>query len=152
SGSLNSLASTTVIDFYKPLAGRGKSDESLLKLSRWFTAAWGVVLIAIAMLASGWGSVFTAGLTIASLVYGPMLGAFLLGVMSHRANQTGVMAGMAVSLVFMLLVKIYTAIAWTWYVLMGTLVCLAVGYAVSLLARPAHRVIEKPKGVGVAND
>jgi Na+/proline symporter len=35
SGSLNSLASTSVIDFYKPLAGRGKSDESLLKLSRW---------------------------------------------------------------------------------------------------------------------
>src|SRR5918912_3955465 len=61
SGSLNSLASTTVIDFYKPLAGRGKSDESLLKLSRWFTAAWGIVLIALAVMASGWGSVFTAG-------------------------------------------------------------------------------------------
>src|SRR5207248_10888766 len=38
SGSLNSLASTTVLDFYKPLAGEGKSDESLLKLSRWLTA------------------------------------------------------------------------------------------------------------------
>jgi solute:Na+ symporter, SSS family len=152
SGSLNSLASTSVIDFYKPLAGRGRSDESLLKLSRWFTAAWGVVLIGIAVVASGWGSVFTAGLTIASLVYGPMLGAFLLGVMGRRANQMGVMVGMAVSLVFMLLVKLYTAIAWTWYVLMGTLVCLAVGYAVSLLARPAPQAIEEPKGVSVAND
>lgn len=153
SGSLNSLASTTVIDFYKPLAGRGKSDESLLRLSRWFTAAWGIVLIVIAVLARGWGSVFTAGLTIASLVYGPMLGAFLLGVMSRRANQTGVMTGMAVSLATMLLVKIYTPIAWTWYVLMGTLVCLAVGYGVSLLGKqPARQAVESADSVSVGND
>src|SRR5436305_4665340 len=153
SGSLNSLASTTVLDFYKPLARSGNSDESLLRLSRWFTAVWGIVLIAIAVLASGWGSVFTAGLTIASLVYGPMLGAFLLGVMSRRANQTGVMAGMAVCAGFMLLVKIYTPIAWTWYVLMGTVVCLLIGYTVSLLVKqPAHQAIEGTNSVGVAND
>ena len=143
SGSLNSLASTTVLDFYKPLAGQGKSDASLLKLSRWFTAVWGIVLIAIAVLASGWGSVFTAGLTIASLVYGPMLGAFLMGVLTKRATQTGVMVGMAVSLVFMLLIKVYTTIAWTWYVLMGTAVCLLVGYTVSLFSgQPAYQSAE----------
>src|SRR5467141_2588297 len=105
SGSLNSLSSPTVLDLYKPLAGRDKSDESLLKLSRWLTAAWGIVLIGIAVLASRWGSVFTTGLTIASLVYGPMLGAFLLGVLTRRANQTGVMIGMAVTLLVMIFIK-----------------------------------------------
>jgi len=110
------------------------NDEQLLKLSRWLTAAWGVVLIVIAVVARGWGSVFTTGLTIASLVYGPMLGAFLLGVLTRRANQCGVMAGMAFSLGFMLLINFATSIAWTWYVLMGTAVCSAAGYAVSLLA------------------
>jgi SSS family transporter len=138
SGSLNSLSSTTMLDFYKPAIGRGASEEKMLKLSRWFTAVWGIVLIAIAVMARGWGSVFTAGLTIASLVYGPMLGAFLLGVMTKRVDQTGVMAGMAVSLVFMLGIRICTSIAWTWYVLMGTSVCLAVGYAVSVfIPQPA---------------
>src|SRR5437667_11354428 len=132
SGSLNSLASTTVIDFYKPLIGRDKRDESLLKLSRWLTAAWGIVLIGIAVLASRWGSVFTTGLTIASLVYGPMLGAFLLGVLTRRTNQTGVIVGMGVSLVSMLAVKFFTALAWTWYVLAGTAVCLTIGYTVRL--------------------
>jgi len=135
SGSLNSLSSSTVLDFYKPLLRPQASDHDLLKLSRWLTAAWGIVLIAIAVLASSWGSVFTTGLTIASLVYGPMLGAFLLGVLTRRANQVGVMTGMALSLAFMLFIKIQfsAAVAWTWYVLIGTVVCFSVGYAVSLL-------------------
>src|SRR5437588_7260754 len=135
SGSLNSLSSSTVLDFYKPLLRPQASDHDLLKLSRWLTAAWGIVLIAIAVLASSWGSVFTTGLTIASLVYGPMLGAFLLGVLTRRANQVGVMTGMALSLAFMLFIKIQfsAAVAWTWYVLIGTIVCFSIGYAVSLL-------------------
>jgi len=94
--------------------------------------SWGAVLIAIAVMARGWGSVFTTGLTIASLVYGPLLGAFLLGVLTKRANGRGVMAGMTFSLAVMLLINFKTSIAWTWYVLTGTVICLAVGYAVSL--------------------
>src|SRR5262249_39749679 len=54
SGSLNSLASTTVLDFYQPLTGE-RDDAKLLRLSRWLTAAWGIVLILIAILARGWG-------------------------------------------------------------------------------------------------
>ncbi len=132
SGSLNSLASTTVLDFYKPLINPKASDGSLLKLSKWMTATWGVVLIVIAMVARNWGSVFTVGLTIASLVYGPMLGAFLLGVLTKRANQRGVMSGMALSLSVMLLIRFETSIAWTWYVLIGTIICAGAGYLISL--------------------
>ena len=133
SGSLNSLASTTVLDFYKPLINPDAGEEFLLKLSRRLTAAWGVILILIAFFAQGWGSVFTVGLTIASIVYGTMLGAFLLGVLTKRANQTGAICGMLASLGTMLCVKLYTTIAWTWYVLIGTLICLFVGYTVSAL-------------------
>ncbi len=127
SGSLNSLASSTLIDFYQPLARRSPTDDRLLTLSRWLTAAWGIVLIAIAILARGWGSVFTVGLTIASIVYGPMLGAFLLGVLTPRATERGVMAGIGCSLAVMIGVRLFTPLAWTWYVLAGTIVCLSVG-------------------------
>ena len=160
SGSLNSLSSSTVLDFYKPLIKPQAADGELLKLSRWLTAAWGIVLIGIAILASSWGSVFTTGLTIASLVYGPMLGAFLLGVLTKRANQTGVMVGMAATLVVMVFIKFngaglqwasakfqfqptawmgwlaaHTNIAWTWYVLIGTIICSSIGYVTSLLTK-----------------
>ncbi len=131
SGSLNSLASSTVLDFYQPLVKRPPSEASLLNLSRWLTAVWGVVLIAIAILARGWGSVFTVGLTIASIVYGPMLGAFLMGVLTKSATQPGVMAGIGVSLASMVAVKVFTPLAWTWYVITGTIICVGAGMIVS---------------------
>jgi SSS family solute:Na+ symporter len=136
SGSLNSLASTTVLDFYQPFVGRQRGDDRrLLRISRWLTAAWGVVLIGIAILARGWGSVFTVGLTIASIVYGPMLGAFLMGVLTKTATERGVMAGIGVSLTAMIAVRIFTPLAWTWYVLAGTAICMGVGLVVSRVAR-----------------
>jgi Na+/proline symporter len=149
SGSLNSLASTTALDLYKPLIAPNASDESLLRFSRWLTAAWGVVLILIAIVSRRVGSVFTAGLTIASLVYGPLLGAFLLGIVTKRANQRGVISGMSASLIVMILIWAAAwaaanlpdarqimplSIAWTWYVLIGTIICFTVGYAVSLMS------------------
>lgn len=127
SGSLNSLASTTVIDFYQPLIAPHADDRHLLRVSRWCTAAWGVVLIGVAVIARRWGSVFTSGLTIASLVYGPMLGAFLLGVATRRTTERGIIAGMASSLACMLAINLWTPLAWTWYVLVGAAICVVVG-------------------------
>jgi len=134
SGSLNSLASTTVLDLYNPLTGGRKTDAQLLALSKWCTAGWGIVLILIAIVARGWGSVFTAGLTAASIVYGPMLGAFLLGVLTTRANTTGVIAGMTVAAGSMVTIWWTTKLAWTWYVVVGTAICFVVGYLVSLMS------------------
>src|SRR3954464_1953802 len=133
SDSLNSLASTTVLDFYQPLTHRRLDDARLLTLSRWLTACWGVVLIAIAMLARGWGSVFTVGLTIASIVYGPMLGAFLLGVLTTRIRQRDVVIGIGTSLLAMICVRVCTPIAWTWYVLIGAAICTSVAWVGSYL-------------------
>ena len=130
SGSLNSLASTTVLDFYQPLTGE-TDDRRLLRLSQWLTAGWGMALIVIAVLARGWGSVFTVGLTIASIVYGPMLGAFLLGRLTTRVRQRDVIVAIGVSLVVMILVRLFTPLAWTWYVLVGTAMCAVVGLVAS---------------------
>jgi SSS family transporter len=132
SSSLNSLASSSILDFYRPLINPAADEKKLLKLSRVLTAVWGIALIGIAFLSRDIGSVLTVGLAIASLIYGPMLGAFLLGVLTKRANQTGVVVGMLASIITMVLVWTYTAIAWTWYVLIGTTVCFTVGYLISI--------------------
>lgn len=137
SSSLSSLASTTVIDFYRPLAERRPSaplpDESLLRLSRLVTLAWGVVLFGIGLLARHWGSVLEAGLSIASVLYGALLGAFLLGILNPRVSPAAARVGMIAGFFLMLYVHFATSIAWTWYVVIGATVTFAVGSATGLV-------------------
>jgi solute:Na+ symporter, SSS family len=146
SAALNSLASTTIMDFYKPLtarAGGPARDESYyLKLARRSTLAWGAVLFLVGWVARSWGSVLEAGLSIASILYGALLGVFLLGLLTRRTGENGAMVGMVVSLLTMLFVKTQTTIAWTWYVLIGTAATMSSGYLFSLVMqeRPAPEI------------
>ena len=133
SAALNSLASTTIMDFYRPLSGARHEESHYLKLARWTTVAWGGVLFAIALVARHWGSVLQAGLSIASILYGSLLGVFLLGLLTKRVAEPAAMVAMSAGLVTMLYIKFFTPIAWTWYVLIGTAVTFGIGYTVSFL-------------------
>src|SRR5947209_18237252 len=94
SAALNSLSSTTVIDFYLRLRPRA-SDGNRMTVSRWGTVAWAVILFALALLIQFGGQrVLELGLTIASVPYGGLLGVFLLGVLTKRANESGAMVGL----------------------------------------------------------
>jgi solute:Na+ symporter, SSS family len=134
SAALNSLASTSIMDFYKPLAiGRGRlhSESHYLRLARVATVGWGAVLLGIGYLARQWGSVLEAGLSIASVIYGSLLGVFLLGLLTRRAGQMSAATGMAAGLAVMVYVKGFTTIAWTWYVVIGASVTFLTGCLVS---------------------
>lgn len=128
SAALNSLAAATVMDFWMPWRGHsGMSEAQQLKLSRWATLGWGVVLLGIAMLARTWGSVLEAGLAIASVPLGALLGVFALGVLTTRVTENAAISGMLTGLATMLWVTFQTDIAWTWYVVIGTLVTFGSG-------------------------
>ena len=86
-------------------------------------------------------------MTIASVAYGALLGVFLLGVLTRRANQNGSMVGMLFGFSVELYLWLGTKVPWTWYVAIGTLVTFAVGYAASLLTRPPEKTGE-PLGDG----
>ncbi|HKT23499.1 MAG TPA: hypothetical protein VJR04_02785, partial [Terriglobales bacterium] len=76
-----------------------------------------------------------AGLTIASITYGGLLGVFLLGTWNKRANETGALVGFIVGIATMVVVNRLTPLAFTWYVLAGTIVTFAVGSATSACAK-----------------
>jgi SSS family solute:Na+ symporter len=86
-------------------------------------------------LARHWGSVLEAGLTIASILYGSLLGVFLLGLLTKRVQENSAMIAMIAGLVVMLYVKQWTHIAFTWYVLIGTTVTFLTGCAFSYLLK-----------------
>ena len=139
SAALNALASTTVIDFLggaglRPARGRPEAcPTSSVALARMVTLAWGAILFGVALLARHWGSVLQTGLSIASVLYGSLLGVFLLGALTQRVGETAAIFGMAAGLAAMLYVRFFTSIAFTWYVLIGTSVTFAAGLAASLL-------------------
>jgi SSS family solute:Na+ symporter len=136
SAALNSLASTTVIDFLRPL-GLSSAASREVTLARGMTVVWGVVLVAIGMLARHWGSVLESGLSIASVTLGLLLGVFLLGVLTTRVGETAALVGIGAGLAAILYIRYFTPVAWTWWVLIGSTVTFAAGWCISLVVRPA---------------
>ena len=127
SSSLNSLASSSINDFYKNYLVKEARDSHYLRASRVFTLTWGTVLIGISLLARNWGSVLEAGLTITGMTMGSLLGIFLLGAWTRRIRQTSALVGMIGGLTAVILVHVAGAVAWTWYVLIGTSLTFGLG-------------------------
>ena len=129
SGSLNSLAASSILDFS---AAAGHQDaKKLLSLSRWVTLVWGVVLMALGFVFMRWDKVLELGLTVASFPFGCLLGLFLLGTLDRCANTLGALIGMFCGLSATVAVWKWSGVAYTWYVLVGSCVTFLVGFIIS---------------------
>ncbi len=131
SAALNSLSSSAIMDFYARF--RPHADESTkMRLSRLATVLWAIVLFGLAIIAlHKVGRVVEVGLQIASVAYGALLGAFLLGVLTRRANQRGAMIGMLLGFAVELYLWLGTRVPWTWWVMIGATVTFVVGWMAS---------------------
>ena len=130
SGSLNSLAASSILDFSR-LRGRATDTASFVKISRAMTLAWGLVLMGFGLVK--WGPLLEAGLTVVALPLASLLGLFLLGTIDRRANATGALIGMFCGLAVILYVFKFTTVAFSWYVMIGSIVTFVVGAATSRL-------------------
>ena len=90
-----------------------------------------LVLFVVGLAARHWGRILEAGLTIASILYGALLGVFLLGVLTRRPGEWAAIIGMCAGWTATLLLRSH--VAYTWYVLIGSLTTFLVGYGVSLI-------------------
>jgi SSS family transporter len=143
SSALNSLSNSTIADLVQSWAGRSPAPDTMLKIARWATGGWALVMVAFAsMFTTTKNPVVELGLSIASYTYGALLGAFLLGLLVRRAD--GVAA--ATAFIATLLGTGWAAVgvsiggkslAFPWFVPLGVLITLVVGGLVSL-ARPAR--------------
>ena len=86
SPSLNSVASTTLKDFYVPFVDPKAPEEKQIQLGRIFTVFWGVAQTVVAVFAQRASSALEAGLAALSYASGPTVGAFLLAVLNRRAT------------------------------------------------------------------
>jgi SSS family transporter len=120
SPSINALAATTVNDFYLKYVRPDADQDRLMRVSRQATIGWGIAQIAVA-LGAQWidRSVLDAGLLVLSFAAGPVLGAFLTGVLARRVESTAMLWGMIGGTVVVTYVWWTNSFAWTWYALIG---------------------------------
>jgi Na+/proline symporter len=133
SAALNSLSSSSILDFY--VRRHPTADErAKVRISRLATLFWAIVLFVLAVLSlHRVARVVEVGLSIVSVTYGALLGVFLLGVLTRRANQNGAIAGMICGFAVELYIWLATRIPWTWYVAIGSIVTFVVGYSASIV-------------------
>jgi len=141
-GELNSLATATIIDFYRRYFVTAASDGHYVRVSRIATVFWGLFACIVAMQAAGQGSLIEVVNRYGSFVYGSLLGVFILAILTRRATARGAFVGLIAGMVAVLAVAITLPwIEFLWHNLIGAVVVVAVGMAVSYTDAPPTTVV-----------
>jgi Na+/proline symporter len=161
SSTVNSLASSSLLDIYNRFMPPALNEARSLATSRALTFFWGGVLIAFASLfEDSNNAVVELGLTIASYTYGALLGVFMLGILVRHSKQPDALFAFAFTIVAMVFVifgvwhapvegwvvvinpsaevileRDLTSIAWPWYPLIGSAITVSIGALSTALRR-----------------
>ena len=133
SPSINALAATTVNDFYLKYVRPDADQATLMRVSKAATIFWGVAQIGVALGAQWIRSVLDTGLAVLSLAAGPVLGAFLVGVLTKRVDSRAMLVGMLTGVAALVWVWATAATGWTWYAFVGSTVTFVVALAASFV-------------------
>ncbi len=138
-GEMNSLATATVIDVYRRHVRKQATDGHYLRVSKLATGFWGLMACGFAIYAANAGSLIEVVNKVGSLFYGTLLGAFALAIGTRRANGTGTFVGMLAGFATVLWAAAFSGVSYLWFNVLGALVVVGVGLAVSL-AWPTREV------------
>ena len=129
---LNSLATTSVIDFYRRWFRSEGSDAHFLTVSRLATAFWGLFACVVATFAANLGSLIEVVNRFGSFFYGSILGVFLLA-MVPRAKGYAAFVGLIAGMATVAAVNFGAPrVAFLWHNVIGAVVVVAVGTLLSL--------------------
>ncbi|TGE29644.1 sodium:solute symporter [Hymenobacter metallicola] len=115
---LNALASTTIIDLYRPSRPH-LTDLHWVKASRWATIGWGVLGIGFALFAARLENLIQAVNILGSIFYGTILGIFVVAFFMKSIGSKAVFRAAIVTQLFIFLLFFTTDIAYLWYNIIG---------------------------------
>ena len=138
SGEFNSLATATMVDFYKRFLSPGGTEARDLLVSRLLTAFWGGFACLVALRAGQLGSAIEVVNRFGSYFYGSILGVFLLAVLTPRAGARGAFYGLMIGMAAVFAVSRYTAVHFLWYNVVGAVSVFASGLAITAASRAGN--------------
>jgi len=137
SGSMNSAATAYIVDIHSKFFNKSNQGPQL-RTARIATCIIGVISLSFAFLMATWNiaSLWDEFNKILGLILGSMGGLFMLGMLTKRANSTGAMIGIIVSIIVQLFVARFQVFHLLLYTASGFISCFVVGYVASLFFRP----------------
>lgn len=134
---LNSLATATVIDFYRRWVRPEASDAHFLAVSKGATAFWGLFACVVATYAARLGSLIEVVNRFGSFFYGSILGVFILA-MVPRARATGAFIGLIAGMLAVAAVNFGAPqVAFLWHNVVGAVVVVVIGLLIGGSRRDA---------------
>ena len=131
SAGINSLSTAATVDFYQRLFRPDAKPEHYVRFGRAATAVWGVLATVLALFMSRLGALVLAYAKVSSLVAGPMLGIFLLGMLTRRATSGGTLAGAAAGAVAVAAVASLTPVSFYYHAIIGVAITMIAGWLAS---------------------
>lgn len=144
-GELDALGTTTASDVWKRLVRPDLSEAELARVSRIFTAMWGVVALGFALFASLLDNLIEAVNILGSLFYGTVLGIFLTAFLVRRAGAVAVLVGAAAGQITVLVMYGVSSLGFLWYNLIASVVVVVIAWLVSWV-KPNPRMDEVSPG------
>ncbi len=132
---LNSLSATTMEDYVRRFRGQPLSDVQELWISRLLTVFWGALTLSLAFYVEDIAPTVLESINkIGSLINGPILGVFTLGIFTRVCHSGGAIFGlMSGFLVNTLLWLLAPQISWLWWNVLGFVMTFVSGILLSIL-------------------
>lgn len=126
SAELNALATCTTVDFYEVFFSQSGNDSNHLKVAKYITLAWGVLIVFFASFVSLFENLIEAVNIIGSLFYGVILGIFVVGfflkgVRSRPVLVSAIFTECCILILFVLKEKDIITLPYLWLNAIGTL-------------------------------
>ncbi len=136
SSAINSLSAATLEDFVA--RRRQLSAQQQVQWSRWLTLAWGMACIGLAFSAGRIApTVIEAINKVGSAFYGPIVGTFIMGMLSHRVHARAINIGLVVGVLVNLVIwQADLPIFWIWWNFIGAAITMILGWGLSFIWLP----------------
>ena len=133
--TLNALSALSMQDLVGGFVKREFSHRTEILLSKMLTVFWGLVCLTFSFYVGNVSQTIIESVNkIGSLINGPLLAVFLMGILTRRINGQGALLGLIVGFSGNLWLWRYAPnISWLWWNVIGFFVAYAAGYVISLI-------------------
>jgi SSS family transporter len=132
---LNALASTTTMDLYKRNVTKKYEQEHYVKVTKWFTLAWGILAISVACVANLFDNLIQLVNIIGSIFYGNVLGIFLLAFFIKFVRGNSVFIAAIITQIIIITVWFLDFLPYLWLNLLGCMVVMTLAIIIQTISK-----------------